>query len=239
LVLNSDPQFKEYLNNYSQVSTELIKLKAKYLDNHPSVVAQQVEKDDIEAELYQRGESLLGTPFTQATLKTLNTNSNNSSESQRADLFQELISSQAEQKGLENQAAELTKQITSLETKLATLTRYGSELQKLQRDLQLSEAVFSSTATRGDLNKPQTSAAYPPISIISQPSLAKEPTAPNQKYVLLGSLFSSLLLTTSIFSLWSRDRRFHAPLFWENNSNHNNHKSLSNSNHIIQEILKK
>lgn len=239
LVLNSDPQFKEYLNNYSQVSTELIKLKAKYLDNHPSVVAQQVEKDDIEAELYQRGESLLGRPFTQATLKTLNTNSNNSSESQRADLFQELISSQAEEKGLENQAAELTKQITSLETKLATLTRYGSELQKLQRDLQLSEAVFSSTATRGDLNKPQTSAAYPPISIISQPSLAKEPTAPNQKYVLLGSLFSSLLLTTGIFSLWSRDRRFHAPLFWENNSNHNNHKSLSNSNNIIQEILKK
>ncbi|MBW4532805.1 MAG: response regulator [Pleurocapsa minor HA4230-MV1] len=239
LILNSDPQFKEYLNNYSQVSTELIKLKAKYLDNYPSVVAQQAEKNDIEAELYQRGESLLGRPFTQATLKTLNTNSNNSSESQRADLFQELISSQAEEKGLENQATELNKQITSLETKLATLTRYGSELEKLRRDVQLSEAVFSSTATRADLNKSQTSAAYPPMSLISQPSLPKELTSPNYKYVLLGSFFSSLLLTTGICSLWWRDRRFYAPLFWENNSNHNNHKSLSNSRNIVQEILKK
>jgi DNA-binding NarL/FixJ family response regulator/uncharacterized protein involved in exopolysaccharide biosynthesis len=239
LLLNSDPEFQEYLNNYSQASTELIKLKAQYLSSHPSVIAQQAEKDDIQAELYYRGESLLGRPFTQATLKTLNINSNNSSVSQRADLFQELISSQAEQKGLENQAMELNRQITSLETKLAKLTRYGSELQKLQRDVQLSEAVFSSTATREDLNKPQTSAAYPPISIISRPSLAKEPTAPNKKYVFLGSFFSSLLLTTGLLSLWWRDRHFYAPLYWENNSSQNNHKSLSNSNNNIRAIIKK
>jgi DNA-binding NarL/FixJ family response regulator/uncharacterized protein involved in exopolysaccharide biosynthesis len=241
LILNSNPEFQNYLNDYSQASTVLIKLKAQYLDNHPSVIAQQAQKDDIEAELYRRGESLLGRPFSQATLRTLNINSNNSSVSQRAELFQELISASAEQKGLENQATELNKQITSLETKLAKLTRYGSELQKLQRDVQLAEAVFSSTATRGDLNKPQNSAAYPPISMISRPSLAKEPTTPNKKYVFLGSFFSSFLLTTGLFSLWWRDRRFYAPVYWENNSSQNNHKSLpdSNSNNSIKAITKK
>jgi DNA-binding NarL/FixJ family response regulator/uncharacterized protein involved in exopolysaccharide biosynthesis len=239
LLLNSDPEFQEYLNNYSQASTELIKLRAQYLDNHPSVIAQQAEKDDLEIELYRRGESLLGKPVTQVALKTLNVNSKNSPGSQRASLFQELISSRAEQKGLENQATELNNQITSLETKLATLTRYGSELEKLRRDVQLSEAVFSSTATRADLNKSQTSAAYPPMSLISRPSLAKKSTAPNKKYIFLGSFCSSLLLTTGLLSLWWRDRHFYAPLFWQNNANHNNHKSLSNSNNIVPEILKK
>jgi DNA-binding NarL/FixJ family response regulator/uncharacterized protein involved in exopolysaccharide biosynthesis len=239
LLLNSDPEFQEYLNNYSQTSTKLIKLKAQYLDNHPSVIAQQAEKDDIEKELYRRGESLLDRPVTQVALKMLNVNSSDSSGSQRASLFQELISARAEQKGLENQAMELNKQITSLETKLATLTRFGSELEKLRRDVQLSEAVFSSSATRADLNKSQTSAAYPPMSLISRPSLAKESTSPNKKYIFLGSFFSSLLLTTGIWSLWWRDRNFYAPLFWQNNGNHNNHKSLSNSNNIIQKILKK
>jgi uncharacterized protein involved in exopolysaccharide biosynthesis len=239
LLLNSDSQFQEYLSNYSQVSTELIKLKTKYLSSHPSVIAQQAEQDDIQTELYRRGELILGRPFTQATLTTLNINTNNSSVSQRANLFQELISAQAEQQGLENQARELSAQITSLETKMATLTRYGSELQKLQRDVQLSETVFSSTVTREDLNKPQASAAYPPISIISQPDLAKEPTAPNKKYIFLGSLFSSLLLTTGIYSLWRRDLLFYKPLYWENNSNNNNHKALSNSHNVIQDILKK
>lgn len=239
LLLNSDPEFQEYLNNYSQTSTKLIKLKAQYLDNHPSVIAQQAEKDDIETELYRRGESLLGRPVTQVALKMLNINSSNSSGSQRASLFQELISARAEQKGLENQATELNQQITSLETKLATLTRFGSELEKLRRDVQLSEAVFSSSATRADLNKSQTSAAYPPMSLISRPSLPKESTSPNKKYIFLGSFFASLLLTTGIWSLWWRDRHFYAPLFWENNGNHNNHKSLSNSNNIIQKILKK
>ncbi|MGL5795974.1 MAG: response regulator [Waterburya sp.] len=245
LLLNSDSQFQEYLSNYSQVSTELIELKAKYLANHPSVIAQQAKKDDIETELYRRGESLLGEPFTQANLQALNTNTNNSSVSQRASLFQELITSRAEQKGLENQATELNKQITSLETKVATLTKYGSELEKLQRDVQMLEAVFSSTATRANLSKSQTSGVYPPISLISQPTIIKELTTPNKKFIALGSFLASLLLTTSILSLWWRDRRFHAPLSWESNSNHNNHQLLpnsnsnSNSNSTIQEMSKK
>jgi DNA-binding NarL/FixJ family response regulator/uncharacterized protein involved in exopolysaccharide biosynthesis len=239
LLLNSDLEFQEYLSNYSQVSTELTKLKTKYLSNHPSVVAQQVEKNSIEAELYRQANLLLGRPVTQATLKILNINGSNLSGSQRANLFQELISLRAEQKGLENQAVELNKQITLLETKLATLSKYALELQKLQRDVQLSEAVFSSAATKTDLNKSQTSAAYPPVSLISPPSLAKDPTAPNKTYVLFGSFFSSLLLTTGIFSLWLRDQNFYAPLFLENNSNHNNHKALSNSNNNIKAIIKK
>lgn len=239
LMLNSDPQFQEYLSSYSQASTKLIKLQAKYLSGHPSVTAQQTEKDDIQAELYRRGESLLGAPFSEAILKTLNTNSNNFSESQRARLFEELISLQADQKGLENQARELNRQITSLETKLATLTRYASELEKLQRDVQLTEAVFSSTATRADLNKSQISAAYPPVSLISQPNLAKESTALNKKFVFLGSFFASLLLTTGLTTLWWRDRSFYEPSSWENNSSQNNHKSLANSDNNIKAIIKK
>ncbi|PSB08305.1 hypothetical protein C7B62_17150 [Pleurocapsa sp. CCALA 161] len=241
LVLNSDSEFQEYLNDYSQVSTELTKLKSKYLSNHPSVVAKQAEADNIQAQLYRRGDLLLGRTLNQVTLKTLNINSSNLSGSQRANLFQELISLRAEQKGLENKAVELKNQIAALETKLATLAQYSLELQKLQRDVQMSEAIFSSAATRVELNKSQISAAYPPISLISQPNLAKEPTAPNKKYIFFGSFFSSLLLTTGMFSLWLRNQRFDTPVFWENNSNHNNHKALSNSNsnNDIKAIIKK
>lgn len=239
LVLNSDSEFQEYLNNYSQISRELTQLKSKYLSNHPSIFAKQAEKEDIQAELYRRGDLLLGRPLTEVTLKTLNINSGNLSGSQRANLFQELISLRAEQEGLENKAVEFKKQIASLETKVTTLTQYSLELQKLQRDVQLSEAVFSSAATRAELDKSLTSAAYPPVSLISQPNLAKEPTAPNKQYIFFGSFFSSLLLTTGLFSLWLRDRRSYTPMFWENNSNHNNHKVLSNSNNNIKAITKK
>jgi DNA-binding NarL/FixJ family response regulator/uncharacterized protein involved in exopolysaccharide biosynthesis len=239
LVLNSDSEFQEYLNNHSQVSTELTQLKSKYLSNHPSVVAKQAEKDDIQTQFYRRADLLLGRPVTQATLTTLNINSSNLSGSQRANLFQELISLRAEQKGLENKAVEFKKQIASLETKVVALNQYSLELQKLQRDVQLSEAVFSSAATRAELNKSLTSAAYPPVSLISQPNLAKDPTAPNKQYIFFGSFFSSLLLTTGLFSLWWRDRRSYTPMFWENNSNHNNHKVLSNSNNNIKAITKK
>lgn len=233
LILNSDSEFQKYLNNHSQISAELTQLKSKYLSNHPSVVAKQAEKDDIRVQLYRRGDLLLGRTVDQAILKTLNINSSNLSGSQRANLFEELISLRAEQKGLENKAVELKKQITSLETKVAALNQYSLELQKLQRDVQLSEAVFSSTSTKAELNKSLTSAAYPPISLISQPNLVKEPTTPNKNHVLFGSFFSSLLLTTGLFSLWLRDQRSYTPMFWQSNSNHNSYKVLSNSNNNI------
>ncbi|MEY2833684.1 MAG: hypothetical protein RLZZ574_2943 [Cyanobacteriota bacterium] len=206
LILQSDPQFKEYLDNYGEVSRELVHLKAKFSATHPAVVNLQAEQDNTETELYSLAESLLGKPFNSNNLKTININSNDFSQTQRANLFQELISLDAEQGSLAEQAQSLTEQISELETKLAKMSQFGSELEKLQREVQLSEAVFSSTATKLDLAKSQTSASYPPVSLISSPTLPKQSSSPRKELVLLGSLLSSALLTTGLFSHWSRNQ---------------------------------
>lgn len=207
LVLQSDLQFKEYLNDYSQISRELINLKARFSNSHPSVIAKQAELSDVETALYSRGKFLLGRPFTSVTLKNLNINNGNSSQSQRANLFQELISLQAEKEGLENQARTLNQQISQLETKLAVMSQDGSQLQKLQRELQLAEAVFASTATKLELNESQNSSSYPPMTLFVPPNLPKNSASPKKELVLLGSIFSSLLLTTGLYSLWWKNQR--------------------------------
>jgi DNA-binding NarL/FixJ family response regulator/uncharacterized protein involved in exopolysaccharide biosynthesis len=204
LVLQSDTEFKEYLSNYSQVSRELVNLKAKFSANHPSIIARQAEQKETQAELYRRGKFLLGKPVTQTNFKNINADSNNSS-SQRANLFQELISLQAEETSLADQAQALNQQISELEVKLTKLAQYGSELQQLEKDVQLAQAVFSSTATKLDLTRSQTSASYPPISLVSFPNLPKTPAAPQPMLVLLGSMMSSILLTTGLLSLWLKD----------------------------------
>ncbi len=142
LILQSDPQFKEYLSNYGEVSRELVNLKAEFSDAHPAVVAKQAQQNDTQAEFNRRAESLLGRPFDFDSLKALNINSNDYSQSQRASLFQELISLQAEQEGLGDQGQSLKEQIAELEVKQANMSQSGSELEKLQREVQLAEAVF-------------------------------------------------------------------------------------------------
>lgn len=206
MALQSDSEFKEYLSNYSQVSRELANLKAKFSSNHPSVIAKQAEQRQTEAELFRRGELVLGKPITQNNLRNINAESNGSV-SQRANLFQELISLKAEQTSLLNQSQTLNQQISELEVRLAKLSQYGSKLQQLEKDVQLAQAVFSSTATKLDLSRAQTSASYPPISVVSHPNLPKDAAAPKPALVLLGSMMSSLLLTTGLLSLWLKDRR--------------------------------
>lgn len=224
IVLQSDPEFKEYLGNYSLVSRELVNLKAKFSANHPSIIAKQAEQKETQAELDRRGRVLLGKPVTETNFININADSNNST-SQRANLFQELISLQAEQTSLVGQAQSLNQQILELEARLTKLAEYGSELQQLEKDVQLSQAVFSSTATKLDLTRAQTSASYPPISVVSSPNLPKKPAAPQPALVLLGSVMSSFLLTTGLLSLWLKeehDRRLQSSQFISSDNSHKN-----------------
>ena len=214
LTLQSDSEFKEYLSSYSQISRELANLRAKFSANHPSVIEKEAEQSQTQAELNRRGELLLGKPLTSADLKNINADSG-SSLSQRGNLFQELVSLQAEQTGLADQAQSLKSQIAQLETKRSQMSQSGSKLQQLEKDVQLAQAVYSSTATKLDLSRSQTSASYPPISLVSSPSLPKSVAAPQKSLVMLGSLMSSLLLTTGLFTFWQKEERDRAMLISE------------------------
>ena len=206
LALQSDSEFREYFNSYSQISRELANLRAKFSANHPSVIEKQAQLEQTEAELYRRGTFLLGKPVTQNDFKNINAD-NGGSLSQRADLFQELVSLEAEQKGLSDQGQTLQQQIDELEQKLTAMSQSGSKLQQLQKDVQLAQAVYSSNATKLELSKSQTSASYPPISVISPPTVPSSVAAPKKSLVMLGSLFSSLLLTSGLYSLWLKEKR--------------------------------
>lgn len=205
LILQSDQQLKEYLDNFSQVSRELANLTAKFSANHPSVINKRAEKEQTQTELYRRGEFLLGKPITLADLKNVNADTS-SGISQRSNLYQELISLQAEKQALADQATTLNQQISSLEAKLSKMSQSASTLQQLNNEVQLAQAVSSSTATKLELSRSQTSASYPPISVVSRPSLPSGAASPRKELVVLGSIFSSILLTTALLSLWSKNK---------------------------------
>lgn len=214
LALQSDPLFQQYLADYSKASTALVNLSAKYLSNHPAVIAKQKEKDVAQAALVQQAQSLLRKPVSLATLEQLNLGgggSSGSSSSDRSTLFQDLISLESQIKGLQAQAQELGRQTTQLESRLATLSQQESQLDSLQRDVRIGEAVFSSTLTRLDLSQLNISASYPAVSLLSKPSLPEEPSAPKKKLALLGSVMGSFFMTTGMTSLWLLSRKIHKP----------------------------
>lgn len=210
-VLQADPLFQAYLNNYSAASAELAGLESKFTEANPLLAAKQAERESAYAALLQRGELLLGQSVNPTTLAQLNLNTNSSSNSQRANLLQQLISVQTERKGIAQKAQELDNQIGQLETRLRDLAQQESNLEGLKRDVQIAEAVFSSTLTQLDLSKAEIFSSYPQVQILAKPSLPQETSAPNETLVLLGTALSSLFITTGIVTLWWRDRQSELP----------------------------
>lgn len=209
LTLRSDRVFQEYLSKYSQVSADFISTTSRFTSSHPVVVNKRIEKETLLAAMLQQGQSLLGRPVSQATLQPLilaETASSNSS-AERANLFQNLISLQAEQQGMQAQTQELTQQIAQLEARLSRLSQEEAKLDSLQRDAKIAEATFSSSSTKKDMEQTNVSALYPPVSILAQPSLPEEPSEPKSIYALLGGGSGSVLMTSGILALWMREQR--------------------------------
>ncbi|WP_445635055.1 Lipopolysaccharide biosynthesis protein [Nostoc sp. DSM 114161] len=207
--LQTDQIFQQNLKNYSESSAALTVLESKFLPNHPTVVAEKAKRNAVESALLARSQSILGRPVSLSSLAQLNLNNTNSGTASRETLFQELITVQVDQKGLTTQAQAINQQIVQLENRLKKLAQQESNLDALKRDMQVAEAVFSSTLARLDLGKSNAFGSYPLIQIIAEPSLSDSPTAPKKAYVYLGAAAGSVFSTIGITLLWLRDRKRH------------------------------
>lgn len=205
LVLQTDKEFQQSLTEYNDAKATLTTLLPNRGHNYPDVVAARQKQQAFVAVMLKRGEILLGKPLKQINLERLNLDNSNGSGVQRSGLFKQLVTLQAEQKGLIGQVQGLTEQLAKLETKLTTLTKKESAYDNLLRDLQIAEAVFASTVTKLDLIKGDPFASYPLTQVIEGPSLPDEPSAPKPKLVLAGSLMGSILVTTGLTLIWWRE----------------------------------
>lgn len=207
-VLRSDPMFQEYMAKYNLASAELLTFLSIYKQGHPQVIAKQKEKDEALEAAVSQAQTILQQPISLATIEQLNLSGGSGKDnSPRQTLFQELITVQAENQGLQAQAIELTQQVSDLETRLRKLSIQESQLEDLRRDVQIAEAVFTSTLTQLDMSRSNVFVSYPPIQIVRDPNLPKKATAPKKKLVLAGAVLGSLFFTSGFVSLWIRDRR--------------------------------
>jgi uncharacterized protein involved in exopolysaccharide biosynthesis len=205
-VIQTDQIFQQNLKDYSEASATLDILNGKFLPNYPTVIRERGKRDAAEKALIARSQLLLGRPISLETLKQLNLNNNNSNTAKEA-LFQELITVEAEQKGLTAQAEAIEEQIAQLESRLRTLTQKGATLDSLKRDTQVAEAVFSSNLAKLDITKSTSSSSYPLIQIVTEPNLPKNPSSPKEKLVLLGAASGSLFVSLGLLLLWWRERK--------------------------------
>ncbi|MEW5860945.1 MAG: hypothetical protein AB1861_26830 [Cyanobacteriota bacterium] len=198
--LQTDQLFQQYLQTYNEASSSLVVLESKFLPENPTVAREQARRDAAKVALVQRSQSVLGRPVTEQTLAQLNLSSTTSGAA-REKLFQDLVVVQTEQQGLQAQAQELDRQINQFASRLKILAQQETTLEALKRDMQVAEAVFSSTVTRLDIGRSNALGSYPLIQMLAEPTLPDAPFAPKKKFALLGAGLGSLFLTTGLVTL--------------------------------------
>ena len=206
-VLKSDRLFQQLLSDYSDSSSRLTALSTRYLSTHPLVNSEQAKQQAIARALLTRGQLLVGEKTTLTRLQQLNLSNANSNSAQEQ-LLQQVVAVQADRSGYNAQARELERQIASLEARLKVLAQHETTLDALKRDLQIAEAVFSSTLARLDIGRANASGSYPLLQLLAEPTLPKSSTHLKLLLVLLGTVLTSVFFTVGIVLLWRRQQQF-------------------------------
>jgi uncharacterized protein involved in exopolysaccharide biosynthesis len=203
-VLRSDPLFQKYVQDYSDAAARLTDATSKFGPNHPVVVQEQATQAMLQEALQTRAQALLGRPADSMELARLNVGGRNQGPTARETLFQTVVTTTAEQQGLTARTQELNRQVVNLEQRLSLLAQRGSVLESLNREMQIAEAVFSSTLAGLDASKGDVFGVYPPVQIVAEPSLSSEATVPQKTMLLAGTAIASVLVSLGIASLWLR-----------------------------------
>ena len=207
--LQGDPVYQSQFEEYGVVAAEFSDLSSQLGAQHPQVVGKRAELEALGAAVEGRGSFLLGRQVDQATLTQLApVGLDPRVAASRGDLFQQAVTSRADQSGLQSQTQELSNQIAGLENRLRKLTQDRFTVDRLQRNLQVSEAIFASNVGRLNLDEGDIYSVYPPIQLAAEPTLPEKDDyiSPSPPIAIAGALAGSFLVTTGLLLLWANRR---------------------------------
>ncbi|PCJ12375.1 MAG: hypothetical protein COB04_05770 [Gammaproteobacteria bacterium] len=205
--LQADELFQLYQAQYHLSESQLANHVSKWGNNHPAVINEKEKRRVAQEHLLKRSLELVGLDNL-STLKLINLGKSRL----KSGMFEKLILSFAESKGLNNKIVSLTATQKELVSKISLFSDHVAKLDDLERELNLSEAIYTSAAAQLDLNQVDIYGSYPLVQVLAKPSYPKAPSSPNKIISLLGAIMAAILSTFSLTLLWYRKKLLHKVL---------------------------
>lgn len=197
--LQSDSEFRGYLAELTASASQLSEFSSRWGENHPKVKAMRERYERSRFELVNRSRNILGIQtgelISAMDLQTSPT---------RSQLFSDLVNAYAQLKGLEAQLASLKKDEDTVEDKLRIFARESAELERLQNDYKLAEAIFASIVGKLESGKSDIFASYPVVQLLMSPSIPTNPSSPKRVIAIGAGGAGCFFITLAIIILWQR-----------------------------------
>lgn len=200
LALQSDPEFRGFYTELKNSTSALSDYSSKWGNKHPKVIAEQKRVNIARASMVERGMLLTGVDALNE-FRSLNLENN----PKRAELFADLIEANAKREGVEALLEELDFTITTLNEQLKLFAREVSELDRLEREFDMAEAIYTSAAARLEANKSDVFASYPVVQLLTTPSTPIKQTSPNPVIAIAAGLAGLFFITFGLIVIWQRN----------------------------------
>jgi uncharacterized protein involved in exopolysaccharide biosynthesis len=200
-VLQSDVEFRGLLKELDTSTSQLSEYQSRWGDGHPKVVAEQQRYQAARSALLVRSNAIAG-PHAASVFSSLDLEMN----PKRAQMFADLIEASAKGQGITAQIADLQRSELHLKDQLKIYARESAVLDRLEREFDLAEAIFTSAAARLEAGKADVFASYPVLQLLTKPSLPTEIHSPIPQLGLVAGLVGFLFITCGVTVLCNRRR---------------------------------
>lgn len=203
MLLRADPIFQGLLDTLAKEESEIAILNGIRGVNNPRLQDALAEKANVTKKMLDRGHEL--TPMSRDDIMK---SRDISLRDERARLFEKLINLSSEGKSLEANLTTVEAQIKSENQRVIELANAVSELENLTREVQVAEAVFTSSLAKIDTSKSDFFSSYPMIQVLDAPYTSSKPTSPRKIYAFLGAGVATMLLLALSVLMWTRQKMF-------------------------------
>jgi len=198
LNLYSDSGYLVFSNDSSDKAALLAEMRSQYGRQHPRVI-------EALAQYTLAQDSLVSIAVMRTGLSTSEiVNLEMSQKGDRTDLLADLVRSEAARQGASAEYETLHKRCLEERRKLENIAPMAAQLEDLQRDFRVSEAVFTSAIARGQSSKVDVYASYPLVQVLESPSLPLKPSSPRRLLTIAAGLAATLCVIISLILGWAR-----------------------------------
>lgn len=200
-LLQSDTEFRGLLKELDASTSLLSEYKSRWGLGHPKVIAEQLRYNASRDALLARSNELAG-PHAASAFSRLDLEMN----PKRAQMFADLIEAVSRQEGVEAELADLSRSEAQQNDQLKIYARESAVLDKLQREFDLAEAIFTSAAARLEASKADVFASYPVVQLLTEPSLPADIHSPITGLGIAAGTVGIIFITSGVTVLCNRRR---------------------------------
>ncbi|SEQ03511.1 Uncharacterized protein involved in exopolysaccharide biosynthesis [Loktanella sp. DSM 29012] len=198
LKLFADGAYLSLLDEAARFAAQLAEAQSQFGPRHPQVVTARQGHDTARSTAQALARQVTG--LDDATLAGLDL----APQGVRADLLAQLVQMQADSRGARQQLEALRAQYAAGQRDLAAKAAAAAQLQDLERDFSVAEAVFASAIARAQSSKSDVYASYPLVQVLENPSLADRPSSPNRKLAYAAGGAATMMMLFGLLMGWVR-----------------------------------